>query len=455
MALRYIACARNDNKGEQITRNYLTSHLAHTDGVLLGNYHLPMNNSTLECDFVLFNQQGVWIIEVKNWHGVIKIDQVNWERDDGHIQHSPLQSVELKAKKLHSVLRDKNFVNISVVGLVVLTQASAELRNTSGVINREPHEDKIFRLDAPLIQALNGRQFLHKKTNRRLNTEQIDEIVNMLLPRAVDSSQRIGDSYRILYDLGPGPDELFHAYSAVHVEIPDWYVRAKKYDTPTAYTTGALKEDIQRFKQDMQALKKMKRHPNIVQMYDYQADRDGNDTYWLIVEWIDGITLEERLDNGPVIPFQEQLHILNAMLDALDSCHNNGILHRNLTPDCIYLAEDGAVKLGDFDFARVPDLKGTISIKGQPLRMKINRYMAPELRTDARSANARSDLYALGAIWYDMVVHPQPDENINLSRLAETELSHDGRDLLARLLDSDSKLRPQNAKAVKRWLAQI
>src|SRR5579872_1426010 len=184
MALRYIACARNDNKGEQITRNYLTSHLAHTDGVLLGNYHLPMNNSTLECDFVLFNQQGVWIIEVKNWHGVIKIDQVNWERDDGHIQHSPLQSVELKAKKLHSVLRDKNFVNISVVGLVVLTQASAELRNTSGVINREPHEDKIFRLDAPLIQALNGRQFLHKKTNRRLNTEQIDEIVNMLLPRA-------------------------------------------------------------------------------------------------------------------------------------------------------------------------------------------------------------------------------------------------------------------------------
>ena len=97
MALEYIPCAQNDNKGEQITRNFLISMLAHTEGVLLGNYHLPVNNGTRECDLVLFNQRGVWIIEVKNWHGRIKIDRVNWERDDGLIQHSPLISVENKA----------------------------------------------------------------------------------------------------------------------------------------------------------------------------------------------------------------------------------------------------------------------------------------------------------------------------------------------------------------------
>ena len=458
MPLEYIACARNDNKGEQITRNYLMSYLKYTDGILLGNYHLPMNNSTLECDFVLFNRRGVWIVEVKNWRGAITIDQINWQRDDGFIQHSPLQSVEIKAKKLHSVLRDEGYSNISVVGLVVLAQPGAELKNTDGVINREPHENKIFHLDAHLIQALTGRQFLFRNDSRELNMVQIERIVQMLLPRAVDTTQRIGDSYRIQYDLGPGPDEIFHAYSAVHVEIPGHYARAKKYHTPTAYTVGTLKENIQRFKRDMQALKKMDHHPNIVQMYDYQPDRDGNDTYWLILEWIDGITLEERLESDTAIPFQEQLHILNAILDALDYCHSKDILHRNLTPDCIYLANNGTVKLGDFDFARVPDPTGlmkTISVAGQPLRMKVNRYMAPELCTDAPTADARSDLYALGAIWYDMAVRPQALDDINLSQLAETELSADARELIIRLLDPDPELRPQNAKAVKRWLEQV
>ena len=456
MTLQYIACARNDNKGEQITRNYLMSYLEHTDGILLGNFHLPMNNSTLECDFVLFNRRGVWIIEVKNWRGLIKIDQVNWERDDGLIQHSPLQTVELKAKKLYSILRDEGFTNISVVGLVVLTQAGATLDNISGVLNREPHESKVFHLDAHLIQALNGRQFLHDEDNREPNMKEIQKIVDMLLPRAVDlNHKRIGGNYQIEYDLGYGPNHIFHAYQAVHLTIPNRYARAKKYHTPTAFTTEALEDAVKRFRRDMQVLGMMERNPNIVQMYDYQADRDGNDTYWLLLEWIDGFTLQGSLDNGDVIPFQEQLRILNAILNALECCHDKNIIHRNLTPACIYLAKDGTVKLGDFDFARVPDLLSTITITGELLLTQANRYMAPELRADARTADARSDLYALGAIWYDMAVRPEPDEGINLSRLQETELSPDARDLLVRLLAADPNQRPQNAKAVKRWLEQV
>jgi len=457
MALQYIPCARNDNKGEQITRNYLMSFLAHTDGILLGNYHLPENNSTLECDFVLFNQRGIWIIEVKHWGGRIEIDQINWKRGDGHIQHSPLISVETKAKTLATILRNAGHRNISVMGLVVLSHASAELINGDGLTKREPREDKIFRLDSSLIRALTGRQFLYRTDNRELGLKEIKGIVNMLVPRVVDPERtRIGGNYEIVYDLGYGPDKIFHAYQAVHLTIPGRYVRAKKYDKPTAFTTEALDDSMKRFKRDMQALGKMERHPNIVQMYDYQADRDGNDTYWLLLEWIKGITLQDRLDGGLPILIEEQLHILIAILNALSYCHGTNILHRNLTPACIYLADDGTVKLGDFDFARVPDdPQGTISITGQPLLLKVNRYMAPELRTDARTADARSDLYALGAIWYDMAVRPQPDEDINLSRLQETSLSPDARELLTRLLDSDPNQRPQNAKAVKRWLEQV
>jgi eukaryotic-like serine/threonine-protein kinase len=241
----------------------------------------------------------------------------------------------------------------------------------------------------------------------------------------------------------------------VHLNIPGWYVRAKKYYTSDVFSTEGLKDALYRFQRDMQALVKIGKHPNIVQVYDYQLDRDSSDIHWLLLEWIKGISLQDRLETGPHIPFQEQLHILFGILDALDSCHSRGILHRNITPACIYLANDGTVKLGDFDFARIPDLPMTLTLVGQPLPVKANRYMATELRTNAREADARSDLYALGAIWYDMVVRPESGEKIDLSRLEDTELPFDARDLLIRLLATDPKERPGNAKAMKRWLEQI
>jgi serine/threonine protein kinase len=469
MVLRYIACAHNDNKGEQITRIFLMDALADTDGILLGNYHLPMNTSTLECDFVLFNQRGVWIIEVKNWRGRIDIDQVNWQRDDGAIIHSPLQSVEIKAKKLHSILLDLGFnlgfKDISVAGLVVLTQKSAILNNTDtdDIRIREPHEDKVFYLDDRLIRALNGRHYLHDPDNNKdLRPEYIQQIVKRLLPLKVDPDrERIGDSYRILSDLGPSPNKAFHAYKAVHVKMHKRYARAKKYSTHDAHSTGELRHFINDFQRDMQALMKMEDHPNIVQVFDYLSDRDNNDVYWLLLEWITGITLQDALDMGLdmglVLPFQEQLRILKAIVNGLDGCHNHDILHRNLTPSCIYLTNDGTAKIGDFDFARVPtNLMKTITITGQPLPVKVNRHMAPELRVNARLADERSDLYALGAIWYDMLFPSlDPDEDINLAQLEKTDLPSDARELLSKLLATNPKERPQRAQAVKRWLEQI
>ncbi len=456
MTLQYIACAQNDNKGEQITRNFLMSTLDQSNGVLLGNYHLPEKNSTRECDFVLFNRQGIWILEVKNWRGSIIIDQVKWQRNDGLIQHSPLISVATKAKILARILEQAGFKNISIVGLVVLAQANAKLQNSDNITLREPREDKIFRLDDRLIRALTGRNYLSDNTNRELSMGLINRIVTMLLPRAVDPRQEyIGDSYRILYDLGLGPEEIFHAYQAVHVRMPGRYARAKKYYTTSAFSTKDLADALSRFQRDMEALARIGEHRNIVQVYDYLPDRDSSDIHWLLLEWVKGISLQDRLETGPQIPFQEQLHILTGILDALDCCHNRGILHRNITPACVYLANDGAAKLGDFDFARIPESPLTLTFTDKPFPVKANRYMAPELRANARDASVCSDLYAVAAIWYDMLARPEPREKIDFARLEEIKLSSDARDLLVRLLAPEAKDRPKNARAVKRWLEQV
>jgi hypothetical protein len=469
MALTHIPCAPNDNPGEQITRNFLMNAFAGKEGVLLTNYHLPSGNGTLENDIVLFNRRGIWLIEVKNWRGSIEIDQFKWHRNGVYVEHSPLISVEGKAKALATVLENEAYMNISVMGLVVLAHPDAVLKNSPDSAHKEPREDKVFHLDDRLIRAVTGKHYLYKQTNKELNMKLIWQIVDMLVPRKIDPGREIiGNSYRIQYYLGPGSNEVFHAYKAEHMTIPGRYARAKKY-VPDAVSTAELKEAIYRFRRDMQALVKVEHHPNIVQVYDYQIDRDSSDTYWLLLEWVKGITLRERLDVGPAIPWPEQRRILYAMLDALDCCHTHGILHRNLNPSCIYLADDGTIKLGDFDFARVPDLSITLTATGQPLYASANRYMAPELGIDARAADTRSDLYALGAIWYDMAVHTSTQESSEHSQksgkhsrgsplhfnVEEISLHPDARDLLARLLAPDPHDRPRSAKAVKRWLEQV
>ena len=456
MTLKHIPCAPNSNAGEQVTCNFLMQELADTDGVLLSNYHLPTANSTLENDLVLLNERGIWVLEVKNWRGVIDIDQTDWRRDDEFVQHSPLTSVEMKAKALYGVLENAGMARVSVVGLVVLSQTDAVLHNIDEVRERDPRIDRVFHLEPKLIRALTGEKFLHHKTkNKAQDMDSMNAIVKLLLPLKVDPGRQIiGNSYRIKYDMGEGEDGDFHSYQAEHVKIPGRYARAKRYHRINAVSTKDLYESIERFQRDMQALSKMEHHPNILQVYDYQPDRDSNDTYWLLLEWTKGITLRERL-YGPPILWPEQLRVLNSILTALDCCHSNGILHRNLNLSCIYLANDGTFKLGDFDFARVPDLTKTITEKDKPVPWKTNRYMAPELQRNAREADARSDLYALGAIWYDMAVLPEPDEARDLSRLEKTEIPPDARELLTSMLSDDPTRRPQNAKAAKKWLEQV
>ncbi len=458
MALIHISCAPNSNAGEQVTRNFLLQHLADIDGILLTNYHLPSGNGTLEIDLVLFNERGVWLLEVKNWHGSIDIDQNDWRReDDRFVLHSPLTSIETKAKALHSVLENIGYASTSVVGFVVLSQMNATLRNTDDVQSREPRVNRVFHLDSRLLRALSGENFLFNRArNKALHMTTIHAIVDMLLPLKVNPGREIiGTSYRIKNDLGESESGVFHMYQAEHVTIPGRYALAKKYHE-LVVSTDERYEAIERFQRDMQALSKMEQHPNILQVYDYQPDRDSNDIYWLLLEWTKGIsiTLRERL-YGPPILWPEQVRILNSVLTALEYCHDKNILHRNLHPACLYLANDGTVKLGDFDFARVPNFSKTLTMTDKPAPWKINRYMAPELLVNARAADGRSDLYAVGAIWYDMAVRPEPDEILELSQLEKTGLSADARDLLSRMVSHDPAMRPQNAKAAKKWLEQV
>jgi len=281
-------------------------------------------------------------------------------------------------------------------------------------------------------------------------------IVDILLPQVDDSEPEAIFGYT-LHDLEEG--ELYHTYKGKHNFIPGQYARIKKYDMPAINSPQEFQRAARRFQQDMLALRQVKNHPNIVQVYDYLPDPQSHETYWLILEWVEGVTLSELLDYGfeleMPIPFDEQLRIVRSLTDALEYCHMKGIIHRNINPSSIYFAIDGTVKLGDFDYARVPDPNSnrTISKIGEPLI--VNRYTAPELQKSGRDANVQSDLYAMGALWYDMALRPAANENIAIARLDGAALPAKAIELLRQLLDPQPSNRPASAQEVRTLLAQL
>jgi len=125
-------------------------------------------------------------------------------------------------------------------------------------------------------------------------------------------------------------------------------------------------------------------NPNLVAVYDLVADTDG--TLYLILEYVPGGTLADRLKQGTV-PLEQALRWTADSCRGLQAAHDVGIVHRDVKPANIFLATDGRAQVGDFGITQIDDLSGrtrnTVGHPGTPL------YMSPELGAHDRLRAAR------------------------------------------------------------------
>lgn len=141
-------------------------------------------------------------------------------------------------------------------------------------------------------------------------------------------------------------------------------------------------------------------HPNLVGVFD--QGHDAGHTY-LVMEYLPSITLRALLKQQKALTADQSIEIGEAILSGLAAAHAAGIVHRDLKPENVMLADDGRIKLGDFGLARAVSANTTT---GQALLGTI-AYLSPELVTRG-IADARSDLYAFGIMFYEMLVGAQP-----------------------------------------------
>ena len=141
-------------------------------------------------------------------------------------------------------------------------------------------------------------------------------------------------------------------------------------------------------------------HPNVVNVFDQGQD---SDMAYLVMEYLPGITLRDLLQEHKLLNTEQTLDIMEAVLAGLAAAHKAGIIHRDLKPENVLLADDGRIKIGDFGLARAASSQ---TATGAALLGTI-AYLSPELVTRG-VADARSDIYAVGIMMYEMLVGEQP-----------------------------------------------
>jgi serine/threonine protein kinase len=141
-------------------------------------------------------------------------------------------------------------------------------------------------------------------------------------------------------------------------------------------------------------------HPNVVNVFDQGQD---SDTAYLVMEYLPGINLRDLLKEHGKLTTEQTLDVMEAVLSGLSAAHKAGIVHRDLKPENVMLADDGRIKIGDFGLARAVSAN---TATGAALLGTI-AYLSPELVTRG-VADARSDIYAVGIMMYEMLTGEQP-----------------------------------------------
>ena len=171
-------------------------------------------------------------------------------------------------------------------------------------------------------------------------------------------------------------------------------------------------ERVRRFQREARAASALN-HPNIITIYE--IGQDGA-SHYIATEYIEGETLRERMATRR-LNIGEVIDIASGVASALAAAHDAGIIHRDIKPENVMLRPDGLVKVLDFGLAKLAEPESALKDSSTGSVMGTLLYISPE-QARAQQPDARSDLYALGAVMYEMVTGQPPVRGDNFIDIA-------------------------------------
>jgi serine/threonine-protein kinase len=171
-------------------------------------------------------------------------------------------------------------------------------------------------------------------------------------------------------------------------------------------------EKMQRFIREAETLSKID-NEHIVKIYDHNFNKPGDSPY-IIMEYVKGSSLVQCM-NGNILNLEQKISIILQMADALECVHAYGVLHRDIKPENILITEDMIVKITDFGICHIADSSLTLvdEMLGSPA------YMAPESFDASKKVDARSDIFSMGVLSYEMLTGVRPFTGDSVPQIME------------------------------------
>jgi len=198
-------------------------------------------------------------------------------------------------------------------------------------------------------------------------------------------------------------------------------------------------------------------HPNIVAVQDQGWNQNGVPAVFLVMELIEGDTLREYLNERGRFEIKDALNFLVPILSALSAAHSLGIVHRDVKPENILISKEGRIKIADFGLARGELIGSTMTAESSVILGSVS-YLSPE-QVQRGVADARSDVYAVGIVAFEMLTGEKPfigdtpiqiaymhvNQDIPSLRSKRKEIPQALDELISRATNRDPDQRPRNA----------
>lgn len=225
-------------------------------------------------------------------------------------------------------------------------------------------------------------------------------------------NQVLGERYEIKEIIGVGGmSVVYKAYDRVDDRIVAVKILKDEF--------LANEEFRLRFKNESKVISVLS-HPNIVKVYDVSF---GETLQYIVMEHVEGITLKEYIERQNVLDWKEALHFVVQILRALQHAHDKGIIHRDIKPQNILLLPNANIKVTDFGIARFNRSEKNINESGA---IGSVHYMCPE-QARGDYTDARSDIYSVGVVLYEMLTGKLPFESENDISVALMQMREDAK----------------------------
>src|SRR6266567_1816633 len=388
----------------------------HLANILPSNYLLYPNleiaepgRQPYEYDLVVVAPHAIYVVEIKRWLVQIRGGDFMWHLSSGKEKTNPLRLTNHKARVLKGrlVQYSASLQHVWVEACVVIADEKTQLQLIGAVAKRTfLYTDVAKFLQDPSLLYTGGRVIL----------------LNALLPYRNTVRDAIEQECRIRTH---APHQIEH-YTVVETlertDLTDEYlvqnnllpnsptIRLRLYSF-TPYIAPIQRDDLlNRIKRDALALQSIGHHPNLLAINDFFTDDSGH--FIEITPWSEEGTLRDFLERKQQLSYDEKINILKGVACGLSAAHAKGVIHRDLRPENILLSSDLTHRLMNFDHARM-EQPGLATIWQSPSADGDRRYLAPELDQPNPEAYYPSDLYALGAIMYELFSGQVPFANVS------------------------------------------